>query len=411
MKSNSRLLISPGDDMSNAQQTTVRASSPAASQVATGSAGSGPAAANSAVGSVRRADDDADYARLRIDRKVVAPWEDGQRESTARGHFEWWYFDAHLDDGATVVVAFYTKPTINPDTALTPLVTINLTLPDGRIIDKTYRGRPDDFAASKDRCDVTIGAHRFVGDLHRYRIDAAIDDVSVTIDLIDEVGSWRPKSGHTYYAGSKGEPEELFAWLVAVPQGRVTIDYQVGGTRMKGTGIGYHDHNWGDAPMLKLLHDWYWARAKIGPYCVVTSYVTAQKDYGYTPQTVFFLAKDGTVVAEDERKVTFATDRISTDQETGKPVADITRYTYVDGNKRYVVTFERERTILRQVFADKLSSAKRALAKVAGVDSAYLRFTGKAAVEKFEGDRLVERFSGPAIWELMYLGQARPPAV
>lgn len=397
--------------MSNLPQMAAKPSLPAASPKPT--VGLGPkttANADPSVGSARRADDDVDYARLKIDRKLVAPWEDGQRESTASGHFEWWYFDAHLDDGATVVVAFYTKPTINPDTELSPLVTINLTLSDGRIIDKAYRARREDFVASKEGCDVTIGANRFVGDLHRYRIDAAIDDVSVSIDLVGEVAPWRPKSGHTYFVKAEGEPEKLFAWLVSVPQGRVTIDYQVGGTRMKATGVGYHDHNWGDAPMPKLLHDWYWARAKVGPYAVVTSYVTAQKDYGYAPQTVFFLARDGAIVADDERKATFATDRVSTDEESGKPVADITRYTYADGNARYVVTFERERTILRQVFADKLPPAKRVLAKLAQVDSAYLRFTGKATVEKFEGDRQVERFSDPAIWELMYLGHARPPA-
>jgi hypothetical protein len=161
--------------------------------------------------------------------------------------------------------------------------------------------------------------------------------------------------------------------------------------------------------MPKLLHNWYWARAKVGPYAVVTSYVTAQKEYGYAAQLVFLLARGGQVVAEDERKVMFTADRVSTDRETGKPVADTTRYSYADGDTRYVVTFERERTILRQVFADKLPQPKRLLAKVAGIDSAYLRFTGGATVEMFVGDRLVEHFSDPAIWELMYLGHARPP--
>jgi hypothetical protein len=124
---------------------------------------------------------------------------------------------------------------------------------------------------------------------------------------------------------------------------------------------------------------------------------------------VFLLAKDGAIVADDNSKVAFATDRVSTDQNTGKPVADITRYTYTDGDLHYVVTWERQRTILRQVFADKLPFTKRVLAKLAGVDSAYLRFTGVASVEIFDGGKRVERFSDPAMWELMYLGQARPP--
>ncbi|MDZ4957364.1 hypothetical protein GNF51_16640, partial [Clostridium perfringens] len=32
-----------------------------------------------------------------------AIWEDGIRIDTSSGKFEWWYFDAHLDDGTTVV--------------------------------------------------------------------------------------------------------------------------------------------------------------------------------------------------------------------------------------------------------------------------------------------------------------------
>ena len=74
------------------------------------------------------------------------------------------------------------------------------------------------------------------------------------------------------------------------------------------------------------------------------------------------------------------------------------------------MTFERQRTILQQVFADKLPLLRRTLARLAGIDSAYLRFTGGATVEKFErGDR-IGSISDPAIWELMYLGHARPPA-
>jgi hypothetical protein len=361
-------------------------------------------------GHLRRADNDADYARLGIDRNSIASWEDGQRESTDSGHYEWWYFDAHLDDGATMVVVFHTKPPTNPGSQLAPLVTINVTLPDGRIVNKVYRAKPDEFSASKTGCDVRIGPNRFVGDLHRYHIAAGIEDVSVDIDLVGEVPPWRPKSGHTYFAKAKGRPERLFAWLPSVPQGHVTIAYTVGGVAMKGTGIGYHDHNWGDAPMSSLMHDWYWARAKVGPYSVITSYITAGKDFGYATQTVFLLAKDGAIVADDDTKVIFAADHVSTDRNTGKPVADVTRYTYTDGKLRYVVTYERQRTILHRRFTDKLPFAKRALAKLAGIDSAYLRFTGTASIEKFEHGKLVECFSDPAIWELMYLGHARPPA-
>jgi hypothetical protein len=119
------------------------------------------------------------------------------------------------------------------------------------------------------------------------------------------------------------------------------------------------------------------------------------------------LARDGRVVADDDTKVTFSADLVSVDEATGKPVADITRYTYRDGDTCFVTTFHRERTILRQRFTDRLPPLKRFLAKLAGVDSAYLRFEGTATVQQFRGETLIESFTDPALWELMYLGHAR----
>ena len=53
------------------------------------------------------------------------------------------------------------------------------------------------------------------------------------------------------------------------------------------------------------------------------------------------LARDGTVIADDDARVGFETDRVAIDGKTGKPVADLTRYTYGDGGTRYVVSFKR----------------------------------------------------------------------
>src|ERR1700682_6765605 len=130
-------------------------------------------------GHLRLADRPADYKRLGIAPVEIAEFEDGQRIGTQKGRYEWWYFDAHLDDGATVVVVFYTKPNVSPNGPLAPRLTINLTLPDGRRFEKFYDTTADQFTASKEGCDVRIGTNRFVGDLRRYRITAAIEEISV----------------------------------------------------------------------------------------------------------------------------------------------------------------------------------------------------------------------------------------
>jgi hypothetical protein len=221
-------------------------------------------------GLLRVADRPADYERLGIDPVEVAQFEDGQRIGTERGRYEWWYFDAHLDDGATVV--FYTKPNVSPNRPLAPRITIDLTLPDGRDFVKFLDTRRELFNASKSGCDVRIGTNRFVGDLKRYHIAATIEEISVDIELTGDVRAWRAKSGHLYF-GAEGQ-EKLFAWLPAVPHGLASVRYSIGNEKHRASGSGYHDHNWGDFPMQTLMHDWYWARASVGPYTIIASYIT-----------------------------------------------------------------------------------------------------------------------------------------
>lgn len=62
-----------------------------------------------------------------------APWEDGARTDDSVGSYEWWYFDAHLDDGAKLVLSFMNKDDIaGPRKPLAPLLRLNFDLPDGR---------------------------------------------------------------------------------------------------------------------------------------------------------------------------------------------------------------------------------------------------------------------------------------
>jgi hypothetical protein len=159
--------------------------------------------------------------------------------------------------------------------------------------------------------------------------------------------------------------------------------------------------------MLGLLHDWYWGRAQIGSYSVIASYVITADKYGNVPLPVFMLARDGRIIAEDPAKVRFSTHKVYTDPQTGKPVAGVVAYDYDDGVNRYRITFTRERDLVHDRLADKLHGIRYVLAKLAGFNGAYLRFTGEATLERFDGDRIVETVKEQAaVWELMYLGRA-----
>ncbi len=346
-----------------------------------------------------------DYARIGIEPRAIKPWEDAMRTDGSRGTYEWWYFDAHLDDGAKLVVVFLTKEFTALKKPLSPVIRIDLTLPDGTSVQKIVELAAETFSASTETCDVRIGDNVFAGDLHTYTIRARVEEVEVDVTLTGQVPAWRPETGYWLF-GEDGE--HYFAWLPSVPQGRVEATYRVGGTSRTTTGVGYHDHNWGNAPMLDLMHHWYWARGAAGPYSVIASYITAEKRYGYAALPVFMLARDGELVADDGGKVTFEELGRYSDTATGKPVGNVTRYTYSDGEERYVITYTRHSDLASDKFINHLKGPRRAAARLGGFDGAYLRFAGELRVEHYKGEQLVEHHTDDALWELMYFGKARP---
>jgi hypothetical protein len=342
----------------------------------------------------------ADYKRLGL-APTIAPWEDGARTDNAAGTYEWWYFDAHLADGAKLVVAFMNKDIAEPQKPLSPLLRLELDMPDGRRFEKLVHFPASAWSAAHDHADVRIGDNRFTGDLHTYRIVAAAEEISVDVTLTGEVPAWRPATGYMLFGANRALD---FAWLPAVPQGAVAVSYAVGSEEHETTGVGYHDHNWGNVGLMKVVHNWYWARGQAGPYSVIASYVTATERYGFEPIPIFMLARDSVIIGDDPAKVTFERDGIYTDDATGKPVARRTRYIYEDGDDQYVVSFTRRRDLTRNRMIDSVKGLKHLAARLARFDGAYLRFAGDIEVSHHQGGELVATHTDEAIWELMYFG-------
>jgi hypothetical protein len=359
-----------------------------------------------AVALAETASSDADYARFGLARNDIKPWEDGARTDDRPGSYEWWYFDAHLNDGAKLVVVFMDKDLTTPQKPLEPTIRLNLALADGRTFEKLVTFDPSLWRSAEDHADVRIGDNRFTGDLHTYRINATVEDISVDVRLEGEVPSWRPETGYMLF----GEDRKLeFAWLPSVPQGKVTASYSIGDERHEATGTGYHDHNWGNVGMMEIIHDWYWARGQAGPYSVIASYITAHEKYDYAALPVFMLAKDGVLIGDDPSRLTFEALGPYIDSATHKPVANVTRYAYETEGDRYVVTFTRYRDLARNRMIEGLHGVKRAAAELLRFDGAYLRFSGEIRVEHYRGDEVVDQYAtDDAIWELMYFGHARP---
>jgi hypothetical protein len=146
---------------------------------------------------------DADYERYRVARERVEPFEDGARTDGRPGTYEWWYFDAQLEDGAKLVVVFMDKDLASPRKPLAPLIRLNLDLADGRRFEKLARFDPEAWSAATDGADVRIARNSFRGDLHHYHITASIDEIAVEVDLVGQIPSWRPGTGYMLFGPTR----------------------------------------------------------------------------------------------------------------------------------------------------------------------------------------------------------------
>jgi hypothetical protein len=349
-----------------------------------------------------------DFQRLGLQKDRMEPWEDGAHTDGSPGTWEWWYMDAEFD-GATLAIFMMTKPWVSHYLPLTPSVYVTLKLPDGSTIQKAATIPADEFSAAKDECDMRMGSNYFRGDLHTYHAHVEIDDFVADIHLTGTVRAWRPGTGYLFF----GEhDEDFFATSQPVPLGDARVTVRGKDLDLKGNGPGYIDRGWTNVPQVKLLHDWYWARVQFGDYLVLATNVTAEKDYGYHEFRELLVTRGGQILANtqsdtDTGGITFTASDVHTDPDTGKPVANMISFDYQDGQTRYTVTFERDKTFLHIKFIDTMTGAELEKARAMNYDGALLRFTGTATFVHSEGDEIIYTQQKEAFWELAYYGHAR----
>jgi len=223
--------------------------------------------------------------------ETVQLWEDGARTDDSNNQFEWWYFDAELDDGSLVVAYFY-KVHFFKDQFF---IGFNYTSPEKKDFFKLKHFKKNEVSFQSDSCAVLMNKNSFSGNLNDYNIVLNPDDFDgfgFNLNLKSLVGPYRPQDG-IIKAGS-----DYFAWLAAVPNGNVDGTITVRGEEKKINGSGYHDHNWGNTPLQKLFKSWTWFRGKAGPYTVILAELNAVESRGGFDIPILFVADKNKVLVD-----------------------------------------------------------------------------------------------------------------
>ena len=223
--------------------------------------------------------------------EAVQLWEDGARTDDSNNQFEWWYFDAELDDGSMVVAYFYKVHFLKDQF----FIGYNYTSPEKEDFFKLKYFKKNEVSFQSDSCAVLMNKNSFSGNLNDYNIVLNSDDFDgfgFNLNLKSLVSPYRPQDG-IIKAGS-----DYFAWLAAVPNGNVDGTITVRGEEKKIKGSGYHDHNWGNTPLQKLFKSWTWFRGKAGPYTVILAELNAVESRGGFDIPILFVANENEVLVD-----------------------------------------------------------------------------------------------------------------
>ncbi|MGB3700898.1 MAG: lipocalin-like domain-containing protein [Anaerolineales bacterium] len=212
-----------------------------------------------------------------------------------KGLYEWWYFDAHLDSGHTIVVFFHAS---NPNPGRTGKIGIEFILisPEGQRKQEFFVYDKSEFAAAHDKPEVRIGRNSIKvvqqeGKLPVYEIFVEEQDLGCHLKYTAEVNGWKPGSGISQF-GDLG----FMGWVVPFARASVEGTISDGGKTTQVTGIGYHDHNWLNFQFQKIIDFWMWGRIYSKNYTAAYAYIQCNEKVDHHAVKVLMLAEGQEVI-------------------------------------------------------------------------------------------------------------------
>lgn len=238
-------------------------------------------------------------------------------------YYEWWYNDAHFDNGYSCVTVFHWMNGFSQPRF--PVVTKEIYTPEGEKVAGAKLPQPGECFASKDKCDVKMGEcyEKQVGDT--YHVFAPGKKTGMDLRFKRVVPPWKPLGVGRLY-DNHGQVQ---GWLVPCPRAEVTGTITLRGKEIPVKGLGYHDHNWGNVSMHDSLSYWWWGRFHHPEYTLIYYYLyPTRRNEPNIPR--LFLAKGSKVLMTPEN-VTLKASEPKLDKETGQMIPRKLDITAKDG--------------------------------------------------------------------------------
>jgi len=339
---------------------------------------------------------------------------DGLQQQPGEGRSELWHFDARLDDGTSVGIAFCVVG-IDPEDPKRYATVVNVMLTDARgdNVVHTTAGTVLAGSVGVEQCELAFGLNHVRGDLETYDLHVESEDGSLALDLHYRAltQAWRP--------GGSGEialdASTHFADLI-VARCEITGTLTRNGTMTDVTGEGYHDHQWFDTDPMDTWHHWLLAHLYTADATVVVYDLTASEAHGHdrTPWIGVF-GPDGTLLHDGQGQVKSSADTF-TDSSSGKDYPGRIAYTSLDPAVEMVITLDWSHTLVTEdLYAAasgipdfELGRASQADYDRWGIRPTYARYLARGSVHLDHVRGTIDS-TGEAVCELNHPGREPAP--
>jgi hypothetical protein len=228
----------------------------------------------------------------------LGPTDDAQHRYDGRFYWEWWYFDAQFDDGHRCVLELQ-YPNITNFLAAECCMLFNVYTPDGRDYNNIIPFPATMWRASDETCDVAIGDNTIQGYYPEYRVKFSHENLACDLVFENLLPGWTRGTGEIMFG--MPEKEQVFGWVVPQPRARVSGTLSVDGVEHEVSGLGYHDHNWGNGFVPRYLSHWIWGRLSTNRVTMIFADVVTSRRCGDIHIPIVFLALDDRIVLESSR--------------------------------------------------------------------------------------------------------------
>ncbi|MDO4284345.1 MAG: lipocalin-like domain-containing protein [Eubacteriales bacterium] len=344
-----------------------------------------------------------DYKMLGVNPDKIELWEDGRRSQSDKGTWEWWYFDAMLDDGTSVVIQFFTKSSGHTNSDKDhPKFKIRITRPDGTEYKQGRDFSVGESSWSKLQCDVRYGNNFFTGDLQEYSIYVEpLKGIGADLKLHSLSRPYRPGSAYLEF----GEAGRYYTWFCTVPKGEVSGTLTIQGQEIPVHGYGYHDHQWGNVTFVKEWNHWVWARQSFEDYSMLVFDMVSNQNTEYTRFPIVFIQdSEGNLVFESTDNVQCEILEEYQDDVSEKTYPGAIHYVFENNGKKADYTLRMQK-IIENNGKNNLPLPQKLLMKTLGIDGSYTRYEAVGSLVLTDGAQKIER-EGTLIYEFMYPGKS-----